>query len=646
MATQTTTTAGQRASPVDSAESIEANGVSSRRLKKREIDRRCQRQARERTKTRIAYLEGLVEDFQRQDANGQVATLIKQLQEVESERDVMAKALKDIQKAMDTHKPLRLTDVANIHVASQTHSQDAEVECKPSVGSLQVLGDASVSFKPEPDDIQEVNPNPQFDLANFSSTHNQHLPPQDMMFAPEIVRLDSDSPRSTTQAVVQVKTTSETNPMPSRWANNYASPRQTCSCYSCPDRRPAQQQQQHRSTASQVKTWRGNYWRFANEVLSERFEWTEEVQPANDAITDDVPIRALLEGWDAVAKRGPLHPSWQILRRIDETLFTKCGPTERLAIMRAMHTLLQFHTDSSSDRYARLPPWYMRRPSQKIAHSYAIDYFAWPGLRERFIFNEHDYCGNDFWRLFCSSLRILWPYEFRDCYTREIETGLYKVSPMFDQRLGDIKSWTMGPDIFQRFPELCSDMPSFNTIPVGPSSAADKRPKGHSRQLLPVAVASPKTVQTMSRVVVEEDEEEDPEVEEIEPRAAAGCHFVPIQSSHLHGQPLRMSPQQQQQQQEQSQMSYVTDASYPAQHLPPNLNPHSYNAADFNSIMALDGFPYGTMSESEFAGVYHSEVPDGMYSNMDFLDERNQDFHLHPSQFAGGRFALSRSGQV
>lgn len=133
--------------------------------------------------------------------------------------------------------------------------------------------------------------------------------------------------------------------------------------------------------------------------------------------------------------------------------------------MRSMHNLLQFHTESTSQRYSRLPPWYNKRPAQKIAHSYAIDYFAWPGLRERFIFGEHNYCDNEFWNLFCSSLRILWPYEFRDCYTREIETGLYKFSPHFDQRLCDIKSWAMGPDIFQRFPELYCDIPSFNPVP-------------------------------------------------------------------------------------------------------------------------------------------------------------------------------------
>lgn len=72
--------------------------VSSRRLKKREVDRRCQREARERTRSRIAYLENLVEDLRKQDAGGQVATLLKQLKDMQEERDSAIKTLKDIQQ--------------------------------------------------------------------------------------------------------------------------------------------------------------------------------------------------------------------------------------------------------------------------------------------------------------------------------------------------------------------------------------------------------------------------------------------------------------------------------------------------------------------------------------------------------------------
>ena len=95
-----------------------------------------------------------------------------------------------------------------------------------------------------------------------------------------------------------------------------------------------------------------------------------------------------------------------------------------------------------------------------------------PGLRERFVFYQHHYCLNTFWQLLCNSLRIQWPFDFRDCYTRNAETGVYKVSALFDERISDIKSWAMGPDIFKQFPELYGDLPTFNHIPTSISSIA------------------------------------------------------------------------------------------------------------------------------------------------------------------------------
>ena len=567
------------------------NGVSSRRLKKREIDRRCQRQARERTKTRIAYLEGLVEDFRHQDSSGQLATLMKQLNEVESERDIMSKTLKDIQKAMESHKPLNPTSEDEAEDKMEIQSARAAPSIKRHSSSVSARGEDILPIL-RPEAVQQserTSPARNFDLAVFSPAPSMPLDSQDQLFAPEVVALQADGRSSS--LLVQAKSPKEPNPMPCNYAENWTAPRFSCSCNNCPERLPGRR-----------SSWQGNYWRYANEVLSERFDWAEDVVPEADALCDDIPIRVILEGWDVVARSGPLHPSWQVLRRIDETLFSTCGNVERLAIMRAMHTLLQFHTEASSDRYSRLPPWYMRRPSQKIAHSYAIDYFAWPGVRERFIFSEHDYCGNDFWTLFTSSFKLLWPYEFRDCYTREIETGLYKVSPTFDDRLSDIKCWTMGPDIFKRFPELYSDMPTFNNIPQAPSST-DARMLSHMQQkrLLPPA-PSPKMVPSNRIVQVEEEEEVKP--------PPVGSQHVPVERLHNYIVPtpkpheLQQHHQYQQRSQSQPQLQAVS-------------NPHLYSMADFNPVMALDAFAYGSISEADFTTVYHAENADG-FPNMIF----------------------------
>jgi hypothetical protein len=84
-----------------------------------------------------------------------------------------------------------------------------------------------------------------------------------------------------------------------------------------------------------------------------------------------------------------------------------------------------------------------------------------------------------FWKLFCSNLRILWPFEFRDCYSRNLETGQYVISSAFDERIGDINAWTMSGDIFKRWPEFYSDIPAYNHIPgsVSTPSSRDTAPQ-------------------------------------------------------------------------------------------------------------------------------------------------------------------------
>ncbi|KAL6253087.1 hypothetical protein RBB50_000807 [Rhinocladiella similis] len=554
------TTTGQRLASNDSAESSE-KGVSSRRLKKREIDRRCQRQARERTKSRIAHLEGLVEEFRRQDATGQVALLMKQLQEVEADRNLMAKTLKDIQKALDIGKP------------SASHEEhvflDEDNDQKLSTVSLS--DDTPLNLKTEPEEDLQVPVLSSFDRANFTPSPLSNGKPKNTLLTRPIVQLSCDTPRPKNQALVQCKSSEHDDQQLPQWTDHWARPRKSCTCHTFSKHVPGQ-----------AVVWRGNYWVYANQVLSQRFDWPNDITPASDDESDDVPVRALLEGWDSVAKRGPLHPSWQILRQIDENLFCTCPKTERLAVMRAMHALIQFHTESNSQFYQRLPPWYMRRPSQSIAHSYAIDYYAWPGLRERFIFGEHNYCENEFWRLFCKSLRILWPYEFRDCYTHEVETGLYKINPVFDQRLSDIKCWAMGPDIFQRYPELYTDMPTFNQIPQTLSTRVSRHEgKSATRARSPKPATTSASEQDLLKL------------------QSAPTHFVPVQHNYMHVQQTHTHAY--------SQNGQNND----------HPNPHTYNLSDITPIMALDAFAYGAISEVDFATVYHSEPIEG-YPTMNF----------------------------
>lgn len=146
-----------------------------------------------------------------------------------------------------------------------------------------------------------------------------------------------------------------------------------------------------------------------------------------------------------------------------------------------------------------------------MAHAYALDFFTWyvenvqsyrsaslltclsrPGLRERLMFSPHAYCSNAFWRLHNTHLKILWQYDFRDCYTVNRHNGKYHLSKAFEERIGDINAWTMQAEFFKQWPELYGDIPSYESITIplsGLGSAFNDAGNGGTQQALPAATA-------------------------------------------------------------------------------------------------------------------------------------------------------------
>ncbi|KAL7755463.1 hypothetical protein ACKLNR_014561 [Fusarium oxysporum f. sp. zingiberi] len=77
--------------------------AEARRLKKRELDRKAQRLARERTKSRIAQLESMVDNLRQDDSTAQIATLMDQLGKVTQERDNLLRLLDSLSSTIRRH---------------------------------------------------------------------------------------------------------------------------------------------------------------------------------------------------------------------------------------------------------------------------------------------------------------------------------------------------------------------------------------------------------------------------------------------------------------------------------------------------------------------------------------------------------------
>lgn len=388
----------------------EDNNVSARRLKKREIDRRCQRQARERTKSRIAYLESLVDNLRQNDADERSAALMGRLAATEKERDALAQTLKEIQKALTAHGPEIKTEPESDE-PFRDNEQDLELDEASSLEQTHTNGNSYPSLRRE-------------------STSNSH---------------DSQA-RSTAETIEMLQATKDLVE---------AELPKVCDdiCECCKEARDS------------ITGVPKSLWRYANNALLEPYKRHSPITPEEDLLAEDMPVRIVLEGWDAVDQQYGMPVGWKFLRQIDEGLFAQCAPTERLAILRMMHLLLQYHRDPTPERRAKLPPWFLPRPSQSIPHAYAINYFVWPGLRERFIFQQHKYCSNLFWQVFSGSLEMSWPYDFRDCFAQRWDTGIYQLTPLFQECIGDVSRWTMRNDLFTHFPDLRCDIPASTLSP-------------------------------------------------------------------------------------------------------------------------------------------------------------------------------------
>ncbi|RYC79617.1 hypothetical protein BFJ63_vAg17497 [Fusarium oxysporum f. sp. narcissi] len=91
----------------------------TRRLKKREVDRKAQRSARERTKRRIAHPESTVENLRQKDSKAQIASLMDQLDQVTKERDKLLQVLDSLGSTIRRH----LGDLTTSEPASDTISE-------------------------------------------------------------------------------------------------------------------------------------------------------------------------------------------------------------------------------------------------------------------------------------------------------------------------------------------------------------------------------------------------------------------------------------------------------------------------------------------------------------------------------------------
>ncbi|KAL0778504.1 hypothetical protein CaCOL14_006157 [Colletotrichum acutatum] len=341
--------------------------ATSQRLKKREYDRKAQRVAREKTKNRIAQLESLVEKLSQQDDTATTASLMAELSKVTEQRNKLMRCLKTT------------SSLFNDHVK--------EAESWGSTGMI-----CNVPSPPKLSSTKEVSPKHPSPGSSMSPAYSS-VPVFDSS-ADEVLEkeigddMDSFMDESSLD-INQLLGDSMFQP-------NFTTP-----------------------VSSKDMT--------GNEILQEPFALPDASIRLEGETVEDVPVHAVLHGWDSLAHTGRMTPLWKKVRQLDELCFSACGQAERLAVLFIIHLLMRAYADPTLVKSAVVPMWYLKSPLQEISHDPSADYFAW-----------------------------------------NVQLGTYGLSPLFKEKIHDLRSWTMAPDFFAQFPELMQDIPKF---PGQPSPA-------------------------------------------------------------------------------------------------------------------------------------------------------------------------------
>ena len=323
------------------------NELSERKQRKREIDRRSQQNKREKVKTRIAYLEGLVEILKPQD--GSVNSLANQLSEAVEERDRLSETLTGVRRLLSS----------------------LEVKTRPDVvAKLSSLG-------PENDSADQSSIGAENAVEPSSSIDNTGRPPIETEYDVGLASQTTD-PRDLNLTELPDITTNIC-----RGSHISHAAYGACEC---------------NVTTSVSRAGSGpSLWRYTDYVLSEHFRSQELIVAPEDAMSQDTFVRALVHGWNSIGPTSSMPLSWRTLRRIDEHYFSMCSHVERLAAMLAFYPLLQYHREPTLQRRSKVPKWLLKRYSScncfsladfsslspTAPHSYTVSFVAWYGPFDR-----------------------------------------------------------------------------------------------------------------------------------------------------------------------------------------------------------------------------------------------------------------------
>ncbi|KAF2192553.1 hypothetical protein K469DRAFT_554014 [Zopfia rhizophila CBS 207.26] len=442
-------------------------GEQERRERKRAIDREAQRSLREKTKTHIAELERTIQILRDQDRNGATASLLSEINGLRAEnerlRDVidsvrsvvgggmLARGAHPLQGAPASEGSPDATGVGHQSPRPTTSTSNTGIQ---ESGKTQSQSPDPLGSHGLPSQFEPINfnggPNAcgtvdldgmtvMTDLAHTNSALGLNLGPVEEMSEGNMLDVP-DSPTTAAFAPLLAEVFGPSWRCPSPVVLHIGNPA-----------RPATPSTQNALCP---------IWKKSNELFGKVFNYRPGTATLNvDHIEAGLLYLGIKQGWGTF-NEWMQSPALKILKEVDEFLFRPLPRIERLAVAYKSFKLLKYYLNATKEELKKVPEWLRPSPSQaRTKHPIAVDFFAWPTLRDRLVQVHNEiFQTQDLSHCYSHYLHFDWPFSFEDAFFFDELLQRYYPSPLFERYHRDLKYWTVTDKFYEKFPELMSDI--------------------------------------------------------------------------------------------------------------------------------------------------------------------------------------------
>ncbi|KAF2021645.1 hypothetical protein BU24DRAFT_362360 [Aaosphaeria arxii CBS 175.79] len=453
-------------------------GEQERRERKRAIDREAQRSLREKTKTHIADLERTIQILREQDRNGATASLLSEIDSLRAENERLRDVIDSVKSLVGSEIFPRNNSTANPPPASSQGSPGPNSGGQPSPRGQAIaistasdtkptLASATTQSVPEDSAITRFEP---MNFVQHASPTARRVDLDGMVMQTDLVHPHPHTAKLNLQLNLEpVSEILERN----EEANMFDAPDSPTTAafapfmselfgpsWRCPS--PVVLHIGNPAGASTPTTPNAicPIWKKSNELFGKVFLHRPGTAALNaDSIEAGLLYMGIKDGWSSFTEWSQ-SPALKILKEVDQFLFRNLPKIQRLAVAYKSFKLLKYYLNATKEELEKVPEWLRPSSTQsRTKHPVAVDFFAWPTLRDRLVSTHGSVFSNqEMSHAYGNYLRFQWPFSFEDAFFYDDLCQAYYPSPLFERYHRDLKYWTVTQEFYDKFPEMIMDI--------------------------------------------------------------------------------------------------------------------------------------------------------------------------------------------